>query len=207
MPPAPSIPPLSPFAPLATGEAIVEAEAQIITVSLTLAGAISSVNETLLKDAMKAQLGCYAPCEIALTLSAGSINVQAQMIVPTSEASTAASVASSAQTFASSSTSDLTTALAPAGVTVASVSPTVAQTTQTVAIRVAPPPPSPPPSPSPPPPSLPPPSSPSSSSSDSDNTGAIIVGVVGGVFALLFCAALGYFIMKKQSKPKVVTAA
>jgi len=209
-PPPPRIPPLSPFAPLTAGEAIVEEEAHIVTVEVTLAGDISSVDKALLTAAMATELGCVSPCQLDLSLSSGSVTVTAKMTIPTAEASTAASVASNAATFAATSPSALTTSLASAGVTVSAVNPTVAQVTQTVAIKVAPPPPSPPPMPPPspslpppssPPPTSPPPSSPSGGGS-SDNSGAVVGGVLGGISAPLF-AAIGYYAYRKK-KPRQV---
>lgn len=201
-PPPPFIPPLSPFAPLTVGEVVVEEEAQIVTVSVTLAGDIASIDQAALTASMATTLGCVSPCQLELTLSSASVDVTAKMTVPTSAASTASSVAANAQSFASSSASDVNAFLGAAGVTVVAVSPVVYQTKQTVAIKVAPPPPSLPPST---PPAVPPPSPTSPTSSGGSNTGGIIGGVVGGVSAPMF-AAIGYYVYKKKkmSQTKVV---
>ena len=164
---------------------------------MVLAGDISSVDTTALTTAFKEQLSCFSPCELVLILSSASVNVQAQMTVPTSDASTAAAITANAQSFVGKTPTDLSTALASAGVTVSSVTPTVAQVTQTVAVRVAPPPPT-------PPLSLLSPLAPSPSGGGSDNMGGVIGGIVGGVFAPLF-AAIGYYTYQKSKAKKRTT--
>ena len=192
-PPPPRLPPLSPFAPLQAGETIIDVEAQVTTVSMVLAGDISSVDATALTTAFKQELRCLPPCELVLILSSASVSVQARMTVPASETSTAAAIAANAQSFVSQTPAALTTALASVGVTVSAVTPTVAQVTQIVAMRVAPPPPTPP---SPPPsPSAPSPLS----AGGSDSIGGIVGGVVGGISAPLF-GAIGYYVYKQKMK-------
>ena len=185
-PPSPRIPPLSPFAPLTAGEAIIEAEAQIVTVSVTLAGDVSSVDMTALTSAMEAELGCSLPCVLELTLAAGSVAVDAKMTVPTADASTASSVAANAQTFAAKTPTQLTSSLSSAGVTVSAVNPTVAQVTQTVAIKVAPPP-------------------PTKSAPESSSMAGMIGGIAGGVSGALF-GAIGYYSYKKKKMSQVKVA-
>lgn len=199
LPPKPLMPPLPPFTPLADGEAIIETSAEVVTLQFVVAGDVSSVDLAGLTAALKTETGCFAPCELMVSLVSASVSVQAQMVIPSSQASTVASVTAASQSFANKSPSQLTTTLSSVGVTV-TTSAVVSQTSQMMAMMVAPPSPS-------SPPSLPPPSSPPPPESSSSNTGGIIGGVIGGISAPLF-GALGYYAYKKkkQQQVKVVSA-
>jgi hypothetical protein len=141
-PPSPPPPPLPvpPFAPLGDGEAIVVAEVTVLTVTLTVAGDVHSVDEQALAESLRERLACSPPCVLTLTLTPASVLVTSELAVPASDAAAVNAVSAAADALVATAPAALGTAL---GVTVESINPTVGVQSRTVAIQVAPPPPSP----------------------------------------------------------------
>ena len=138
--PLPTIPPLPPFTPLGAGEAIEEVLSTITQLEFTVAGDVSSLDRSALVAALTTELKCVAPCQLEVSVSAGSVAVTTKMTVPAAETAKVAEVAAAASAMVAKPIASLGTAL---GVTVESISPTVSSTTQLVALKVAPPPPPP----------------------------------------------------------------
>ena len=184
IPPPPSVPPRAPpFSPLAAGVEVVEAQATVISMSLTISGDVSSVGDAeqeALKSTFATELSCYKPnCILTLRVSAGSVNIEVIAAIPnsgggvTDAAATLAAVNSAATSLTTQSAIALSTTLSSStfSVSVTAITAPEVKADVTVSLAVAPPPPAappdspsppspPPPSPSPPPccPSPPPPS-------------------------------------------------
>ena len=168
--PSPSRPPVSPFAPLGDGEAIVEMQVIVLTATFTVAGDVASIDQSALKALLLELFSCAAPCVLTLTLTPASITVTSQLTVPSSATSSVDTVTAAARVFAAKTPASLGTDL---GLTVQSIDPTVGVQTRAATVRVAPP--------------------PAPGSSSALGAGAVVGIAVGGVAAgavVLLCALL-----------------
>ena len=124
-PPPPAGPP---------GTSLVAMEAEVFEISVTAAGTVDTFDKAGYETNMRTYLGCNAPlCQVAIAVTAGSVNVVATVTDTTSTAVAAA------KKLTTDSTAALSTAL---GVTV-EATPTVSaatKTTLTVAFAAPPPP-------------------------------------------------------------------
>ena len=170
-------------------------KAAIVEIGFTVAGDISDFSSTAqdnLASNMRVALGCFEPeCRLRLIISAGSVEVGAQLTILNTggSGSNAANLAavSSAATSLTASAATLSSAL---GISATAVSAPIVQPAVSIPLVLAPPPPSQPSPPSPPPvlpPSTPPLPPPASPSADSSKLGEIVVLVaaISGILVML----------------------
>lgn len=149
--PPPPCPAYPPFSPLIAGEEVVNVVASVITLSLTLAGDVSSFGASEranLAATLRTTLTCEEPtCYLELRITSSSIAVEALLTIP--DARPGATAATASITTAANSLTALTPAgiSSAIGVTVTAAQPVSVQSSITVPLVVAPPPPSPPPPP------------------------------------------------------------
>ena len=151
-------------------------EAEVFEISVTAAGTVETFDKAGYETNMRTYLGCKAPlCQVAIAVTAGSVNVVATVTDTTSTAVAAA------KKLTTDSTAALSTAL---GVTV-EAAPTVSaatKTTLTVAAPVA-----------------------VSSDDDDDDKIAMVGGLVGGLLGMATLCLLGcvcyMYSREKQGKP------
>ena len=150
-------------------------DAMVFDISMTAAGTVETVDKAGFETNMRTYLGCKAPlCQVAIAVTAGSVNVVATVTDTTSTAVTAA------KKLTTDSTAALSTAL---GVTVEAAPTVSAATKTTLTVAVAPPPPAP-------------------AAADDDNSAAGIVGGILG--AVTFCLLVFVCYMasrEKKNKP------
>ena len=150
-------------------------DAMVFDISMTAAGTVETVDKAGFETNMRTYLGCKAPlCQVAIAVTAGSVNV-----VATVTDSTSTAVAAAAK-LTTDSTAALSTAL---GVTVEAAPTVSAATKTTLTVAVAPPPPAP-------------------AAADDDNSAAGIVGGILG--AVTFCLLVFVCYMasrEKKNKP------
>jgi len=137
---------------------IATVDARVVEMHFTVGGDIADFGDkeyANLESAMREQTGCQEPtCILKLILTAGSVDVTAEMIIPSAIAEGSAilsHVLTAAQNLATQPPAALSAVLS---VTIESVSPTVASTSKSVPVVVPVPAPPSIPSPSPPHPPL-----------------------------------------------------
>jgi glycosyltransferase involved in cell wall biosynthesis len=158
-PPPPPPPSPSPFPPLPAGVKVIQKTATAVSVTIKAEGNVNDYGEgstakAKLKDNLAKLFKCFAPgCILTVTVTAASLNINADMVIPTGSSSSAALEQVRA------AINDVTPTSASAGlnlpVEAGGISPSPFVQT-TVSVAVAPPPPSPSPPPSPPSPPPPP---------------------------------------------------
>lgn len=198
-----------PFAPLPNGAAIIAVPATKVELGLTIAGDIQSfeAQRAGLTAGLRTRLACVEPdCYLRLTVStAGSVNVNVLMVIPSAPGAEATNVASAVEAAAMALVgepiADLSSSL---GVDVQAVDGTVSTAVgESVPIAVAPPPPRSPPLPvAPPVPPLEPPapSFPAQTRSElagGSLGGATIAAIGGGGAAALALALLVCFLCRR----------
>jgi len=168
-------------------------EAVVFEISVTAAGTVETFDKTGFETNMRSYLGCNEPlCQVAIAVTAGSVNVVATV---TDTKSTAVAAAAKLTT---DSTAVLSAAL---GVTV-EAAPTVSAATKTT-LTIPPP----TPTPATPTPTTTPPSSPApkavadAGDSNVDSSGPIIGGVVGAVAVVAALVGVGVYWKKKNQPP------
>ena len=173
-PPTQPPPPPPPPSPEMPGTSLMEAE--VFEISVTAAGTVETFDKAGYETNMRTYLGCNAPlCQVAIAVTAGSVNVVATVTDTTSTAVAAA------KKLTTDSTAALSTAL---GVTV-EATPTVSvatKTTLTVAVAPAP-----------------------AADDDDDNKIAMVGGLVGGLLGAATLCLLGcvlyMYSREKQGNP------
>jgi len=171
-------------------------EAMVFEISVTAVGTVETFDKAGFETSMRSYLDCNAPlCQVAIAVTAGSVNVVATVTDSTSTAVTAAAK------LTTDSTAVLSAAL---GVTV-EAAPTVSTATKTTLTLRSPPP---PPPPLPPPPPQQPGSNPQEESAavggnelSSGAIAGILVGCLVGA-ALLIGAAVLLKKKLQQSRPE-----
>jgi hypothetical protein len=162
------------------GTSLVVMEAEVFEISVTAAGTVETFDKAGYETNMRTYLGCKAPlCQVAIAVTAGSVNVVATVTDTTSTAVTAA------KKLTTDSTAALSTAL---GVTVEAAPTVSAATKTTLTVAVAPP-----------------PASPAADDDDNDKKIAMVGGLLGGLLGaatlfLLGCVGFMYA-REKQGKP------
>lgn len=164
------------------GEAVKEVVSTVISIGLTVAGDVASFDEKKRSDLsqnLKKSLQCEEPdCILKMTISAGSVRVDVDLIIPsTSNTATAiaSEVSSAAETLTTSDPSVLTSSL---GVTVEAATPPVVKSGVAVAIKVAPP---------------PPPAPPPASNTIVNSSTILTAAIVGGALVLVTIFAIYCF--------------
>lgn len=166
-PPPPAGPP---------GTSPVAMEAEVFEISVTAAGTVDTFDKAGYETNMRTYLGCNAPlCQVAIAVTAGSVNVVATVTDTTSTAVAAA------KKLTTDSTAALSTAL---GVTVEAAPTVSAATKTTLAVAVAPAP---------------------AADDDDDNKIAMVGGLVGGLLGAATLCLLGcvlyMYSREKQGNP------
>jgi len=194
-----SPPPLPPFAPLSDGESVASVPSTVVSIGLTLAGDVSSFESTQasLADSLRQKLLCHEPdCHLKLRiLGAGSVVVEAVLIIPDAppggRASTANATAVEVEDAAAQLLSLPLDAISSSlGVSVASTAPMQVAVHVLTTIVVAPPPP------------------PSASSRASGlPTAVTVLFAVLGAFLLIFAGVFCYRayapqLANRHAKPK-----
>lgn len=206
LPPSPTIPPLPPFLPTRDGEQVIEVEVITVTTDITLEGSIADIDQDAVYAGLSTLLGCTGDCVLRLAyaeatgqlrarqLQGGSVLVEAEASVPSTDTAAVAATASAMDALTTTNPDTIGDAV---GVRVLAVSPQVLTAARTMAmVLIAPPPPSPP---SPPPPSPPAVGGASESSEESDMMPMIASG--GGAVVLIL-AIVGCYCYMKSTKNK-----
>ena len=176
-PPPPTQPPPPPPSPSPEmpGTSLVAMEAEVFEISVTAAGTVETFDKAGYETNMRTYLGCEAPlCQVAIAVTAGSVNVVATVTDSTSTAVTAA------KKLTTDSTAALSTAL---GVTVEAAPTVSAASETTLTVAVAPPPPI------------------DNSKIDAAVVGGVVGGILGAVTLGLLVFVCYMYSREKQGNP------
>jgi len=173
---------------------------EVITqqVELVLAGTLESLDRAAVKAQLRIEMSCSDACDLSVTFTEGSVNVEATAIIVATDMQAVARVTAAVRGLVTSSPAALSDKL---GVRVQTVVQQVKTEQRLRSIIVAPPPPA--------PPTIPPlPAHPSNTTESTDmgssESGAIVGAIVGGIAGVGLVIGGGLMMFRRRLNAKVV---